>query len=359
MILMELNGVGYGHFVSISVTKNIENVSDAFSFTVTANEKNVLPVRVDDKIRITIDGERILTGYVESLRPSYDSSNHIIEVSGRNILCDLVDSTVGERKDFDEPLYLNQLARIILDDIGLKDVNVINNLEKTKIIEEWDLESAEIGEKAFHFLEILARKYQTLLIADGDGNLVITRASDELFPYRLVSGRGRNYSNIKSAFLEVDHRDRYHKYKANSNVVTYKAKENPETISEQEGIAIDNNIRESRTFEFNFEEGATGQTATDRAIWESNIRMARSLTYSVVVQGHSIGGRVWSINTLIDVDDSILRVQDQLFVKSVVYNQSLSDGTTTRLNMTYRNAYTLEAEEKVRLSEQKRLEAFM
>lgn len=353
MITVQLAGVNYTNFTSITVTTNIESVSSSFAFSSTAAPDNLFPIRMGDPVRIYVDGQKVLTGYIEKLSPSYDANSHMIEASGRNILCDLIDSTVGTVKEFEGEVSILDIARSVLDGIGLESVDVINQVGELETFNAWDIESAEVGEKCFEFLEKFARKKQFFWHSDGDGNLVLLRASEDLFPARLVARASGEGNNIKSAYAAIDHTKRYHEYKAQGNLNQSRSDEPPSKAANQPGQAVrDTAIRPSRVLEFNAEENSDSKTATDRAVWESNIRIAKSLTYSAVVQGHSAGGQVWPVNVLVDVDDEIANIKDQLFVKSVIFSQSVTEGTTTRINMTYRNAFTLEAEQAARQSQE-------
>lgn len=353
MITVQVNGTNFTNFTSATVTINVESAVSHFTFASTAAADNLFPIRMGDLVKIWVDGAKVFTGYIEKLAPSYDASSHTIEASGRNILCDLVDSTVGTVKEFEGDVSIIDIARSVLDGIRLPSVQVINKAGDIEPFNGWDIESAEVGEKCFEFLEKFARKRQFFWHSDGDGNLVLLRSSQEMFPGKLVCRIDGKGNNIKSAYASVDHTKRYYEYRAQGNLNMFGLGLPPSEASEQEGQSVfDTAIRQSRILEFNAEENSDSETATDRAIWESNIKIAKSLTYSASVQGHSVNGQVWPVNVLVDVDDEIANIKDQLFVRSLVYNQSVMDGTTTRLNMTYRNAFTLEAEQKARQSKE-------
>lgn len=353
MITIQVNGIDYVNFTSLTITTNIESVSGSFTFSSTAAPDNLFPIRMGDPVLIFVDGHNVLTGYIEKLSPSYDANSHSIEASGRNILCDLIDSTVGTIKEFEGAVSIIDVARSVLDGIGLTDVQVINQAGAIAPFDSWDIESAEIGEQCFAFLEKFARKRQFFWHSDGDGNLLLVRASQELFPGKLVSRRNGQGNNIRSAYAAIDHTKRYGTYRAQGSLNLFGLNAPPgEAVEQESQSVIDSAIRSSRILEFNAEENSGSETATERAVWESNIRIAKSLTYSAMVQGHSVSGVPWRVNTLVDVDDEIANIKDQLFVKSVIFSQSVSEGSTTRLNMTYRNALTLEAEQKARQSEE-------
>lgn len=353
MITVQLDDMEYSNFTAISVMLNVESVSGEFSFAATAGEGDLFPLRVGAKIKILVDGTIVMTGYIERLFLEYGVDGHVIEASGRNILCDLIDSTVGTENEFEGEVSIIDIARALLDDIGLEDVRIINRAGEIESFSAFDIESAEVGEKCFDFIEKLARKRQFFWNSDGEGNLVLLRTSPDAqteFPGRLICRVGDLENNILKATLEVDHTDRYSAYYAEGNLnITPATTASPEELSEQSGeVAYDSEIRSSRVMQFDAEENANIETATSRAVWESNIRIVRSMTYTAIVQGHSMAGSIWSVNVLVDVDDQIARIKEQLFVKELTYQQSIGTGSTTELSLTYRNAFALEQEAKTR-----------
>ena len=341
-LTIQINGRDYTNWISATVSLNIETVSGAFSFTTSADRNHVLPIRVGDNVAIFADGKQVIKGFVEKSSPAYSASDHVISVDGRDVTCDFIDSTVSAEKEFAPDITLAEICRIVLDGINLKKVLVIDNAGQSKLFD--DITSAEVGTTCFSFVEPYARKIQVLLNTDGKGNLVLNRASTELFPAKLQNSVGANDNNILSASPSYDNSQRYYKYifQAQLNPVNLDEATTPTNIAEQEGVAIDDAIRPSRILEINSEESSDALTATERAAWELSIRRARSFTYEATVQGHSMGGKTWQPNFILPVLDEFAGIDAQLLIKNVTFREDASTGTTTSLEMTYRDAYTLE-----------------
>jgi prophage tail gpP-like protein len=70
------------------------------------------------------------------------------------------------------------------------------------------------------------------------------------------------------------------------------------------------------------------------------------------VQGHSVSINnidiLWEPNKLVLVLDNFNRLGGMLLIRSVRYEESVDTGTTTVIDMTYRDAYTLQAEQSRR-----------
>ncbi len=343
-IKIKVNGIEYKNFIEASVYRSIEAVSGSFSFTSTFGENNEFPIKGNDLVDVFVDGTQVIKGSVEVIDTDTAPDQHDIRISGRDILGDLIDSTINTETSEWAASSLLDIARAVLDSINMGDVQVIDQTGDVGPFDEIDITSANVGEIAFDFIESYARKQQVLLNTDGLGNLVFTRASGEKFPVVIKDGQD---GNIKSALKHIDISERFNSYTCHSelNPIRLSSGSTPESIVQQRGLATDSAIRDSRIWSFNAEESSDSETAEDRAKWEANIRRARSLNYSVTVQGHSAAGNLWIPNRLVDVDDSLSGIKSTLFIRSVRYHENIDQGTTTRIEMTYRSAYTLQAEQ--------------
>ena len=347
---VRVNGQDFTNFIGAAVARSMETAVTALTFTSTADIDNLFPIKNDDKVEILADGITICVGFVEDVSVNYDASSHTITIKGRSLLADFVDSTVGEIKEFEGQVNLEDIIRTVLDSLTLTNIKIINEAGKIENFSASDITSAETGQNAFDFVELYARKRQVLITTNGDGNLVIARAGEITLPARLKHIVGANDNNILSATLRDNKADLFNRYTANSqlNPVNLKPGSNAKHISDQAASRFDTFNRKSRVYEFNAEESSESFTLHDRAGWEANIRRARAKTYTAKVQGHSAGGVVWEPNRLHRVDDEYTATHAKLLLKSVTYNYDLSGGSTTMLGFTNRFAYTLKVQQTAR-----------
>lgn len=343
---IKINGQELTNFQNANVIADIGAVTRGFSFGSTATKDNLFPIRVNDLVEITADGVNILQGYVESLAVDYDSTSHSIQVAGRSILLDLVDSTVPTQTEFTGTSLIN-IAKTLMIGLGL-DPLVIN--EAGEITPFDDITSAEVGQNAFEFLESYSRKRQVLLTTDGKKSLVFARAGTDRAPASLYNLRDSSFNNILRSQLKLNVDQTYNQYIVRSqlNPGIQGISASPEDIADQNGTVIDDQVRTTRQLELNAEESMESFSANDRAKWEANIRKANSLNYNATVVGHSVNGELWLPNTLVRVVDEFAQVQADLLIRSVVYDYSLSQGSLTTLNMTRKKAFTLEVEQTER-----------
>jgi len=363
---IRVNGKPFTHFQNATVMRSIESLCGRFTLTSSADDNELFPVLAGDAVEILADDVTILTGFVDKSGGSYDDKSHQITVNGRDRLSDLVDSTVARAVEFSPNIGLESIVKHVLRDLGI-DVEVINNAGKIENFTETEIQSEGIGQNAFQFLESLARKRQVLLTSDFKSNIVLIRGNTGKIktPLKHIKGgqrtgqRGRlttsgDDNNIKSAQWDYDLSNRFNKYTVQAQLVTtfLGAGTTPEDAVTQSGSATDDQIRKTRVLEINSEENADASTAGLRAIWEANIRRARSFSYFCTVQGHSVDGAPWDFNKLVHVSDVFADLSSEFLIKQVDFSYNKTKGSSSKIGITYKDAFTLQAEQDARESSQ-------
>lgn len=353
MLTIRLNGAEYTNFTEARVFWSMESAASAFSFTSSANEVSAFPLRVGDIVEVRADSAPVLTGYIEKLTVVYDARMHRIAVSGRSLLCDMIDSTVKTRKEFSGGTSLVSIARAVLDDLGMSKVEVVDASGGVDPFDESEITSARVGDQtAFEFLESFARKRQVLINTSPSGSLVLSRGGAAgPAPIQLRNYVSSDVNNILSAEMSLDHVDRYNSYvvKSQLNPVFLGLGISAKNISDDQlGAATDTQIRASRYYEMQAEESSDAMTSAERAAWECNIRRARSMSYKATVQGHTFDGALVHPNMIVDVIDELCDLASKLLVKSVEMVYTLDGGSLTTMDCTYKDAYTLQAEQSQR-----------
>ncbi|GCL64309.1 phage baseplate assembly protein [Pseudaquabacterium pictum] len=280
-----------------------------------------------ERCELLIGGETVITGWVDETRLSMDAGSHQVELSGRDATGDLVDCSAVRKAGQWRGLRIEQIATELAAPFG---VAVRADVDTGKPLPSFALQE---GETAFEAIERAARIRALLLVSDGRGGLLITRAGTQRVPTPLVLGE-----NILQARVGLDMRDRFSSYIVKGQAPGNDFFSGP-SASQIKALASDTGVKRYRPLIITNDAPDLAATLTQRAEWEANVRAARSLDVELTVQGWRHAGGLWRPNTLVSVIATALRLDADLLVTNVLY--SLDDqGTTTALRLTRPDAYT-------------------
>lgn len=364
MITLEIEGVNYTGFTAINAERSIENISGIFNFTAVFSSNLNFPIKIGSSARVMVNNTPVITGFVEVLDINYSSTNHTINLQGRDKTCDIYDSQLDGDVEFVPPISLEQVIKQTLSKIGINDIGIVNEAGNIAPFEQSEIVSSRIGQGAFSFIETYARKRQVFVTTDGKGNIMLARGSSITIPtglYNQIGDPNRN-NNILDSSVKYDHSQRFNVYRCKSqgNPITFNFSgdiEAPE-VTDRSGVAVDTAIRSTRVLNFNAENSSDNSEVAKRADWEANIRRSRSFTYTVKVQGDTYdkeGQNPWQINRLVQVIDDFASVNAVLLIKQVGFSLSIDGGTVTTLELVTPDGYR---PEPGRTKQQKKSDAF-
>lgn len=336
-IFLEVEGVKYEGFTDIAVNSALENFSSSFSFSTTVKENSLGVIQNDLKLgqeaRVFVDERLVITGYIESLDVSYSAGSHSINVSGRDIGGDLIDSSILQKsykqRDFE------RLINLVLVDNGYL-IKVVNNVG-TLTLEPTETIKTEQGDSVFDFLDRYAKKLQTLLKINSSGDLEIIREDSEVVKNFLINDFTQN-NNILSANLNLTSVNRF-------NVIEVYSQDNNKTHTKtgisQKGTATDSNIRTTRRKIITMETASQSKSLNSLAEWNVNLRRAKGSRYSCKVLGFYSGDDIWQPNKLVNIVDYTAQVKGNFLIQGVEFSQSLQ-GSFTTLDIVERGAFSAE-----------------
>lgn len=347
-ITLDVNGNQYDNFTSATCELRLDSIADGFSFEATATEAQPLPFKGGESCSVYVANKKVLTGHIEVVNVSYDSSSHSISVSGRSKTADLLDSTLDNIDDIrGEDLTLKQLIELVIKSIG-SDIKVIDEVNPKPLSFAEDLASPEVGDNAFQFIEKYSRKRQVLLTSNPEGDLVITKNSGQATAGAVQHIIGAEDNNVISCNFSYDTTGRFNVYRFSSgmNPVTLNQAGDTDLASlvNQSGGVFDSEIRKGRQLILISESPYSSSPCKDRSKWEADIRRARGLAYDAVVSGFQVGeidGDLWQINKLYQIVDDYVGKVETMLCNSVTFSYSADEGSNTSLGFVSKNAYTL------------------
>ena len=332
IVSIEVNGSIYEGWQAFSMKRSIKDAASSFSLEVTEEfgafgEGFVLSA--GDECLIAIDDEPVLTGYIDSYSTSIDESDHTVSVSGRSRTADLIDcSAMNEPANFFNQSLL-QIAKALVSPFGLE--VIAGERVEFPVIEKFELNQ---GESPYQAIERLARKNQTLVTDDIDGNLVLTNASSDRYSVDLEL--------YKSAEVTRDYSDRFSIYltKAQQHGADF---QDPLLASQVSAQVTDQEITRFRPKIIRAEGSATPAEALRRCTHERNRNIVESINLSIEVQGFTnSAGDLWMPNRLMWIVDEVLGIEHEFLLHTVEYNQSEA-GTTCNLEFSLSSGFDLPA----------------
>ena len=336
-VVLKTGGLSYEGWKSVRVLRSMERCSGNFELEVSELWPGgaLLPRRIKggDSCELLLDGARVIYGYVDTVAMQMSASEHSVRITGRDNVSDLIDCSA----DFKEGQWRGRtILQIAADLCKPFDIPVAADVDIGKPFLSYALQS---GASVFEELDRMARMRSLLLVSDGAGGLLFTRAGKRYIPTRLVLGQ-----NVLDASVTLDMRDRFSTYdfKGQSSGFYFEQAGGttpPAVYTNKHAVAKDDGVKRYRPLILHAEAGDAGSTFQQRVNWEASVRRARSTEVSITVQGWSHADGLWEPNRLVHVQLPDLRIDDALLIRSAQFGLG-SDGSKTQLSMTMKDAFS-------------------
>jgi prophage tail gpP-like protein len=325
VITISAGGGSYTNHEECQVMAAFNEAAREFSFTVAAElgaSATNATFSVGTEITISLSGDLVLTGHVDTREPSFAGRKAEIFVSGRSKSADLVDGSAehetGQFEDKD-PL---EIAQEISSEYGAK-------WESDQQLEKIEQYQITPGESCFRCVEKLTRQQGMTITGTPEGNAKITKAgSDRNGP--LLEG-----VNILSGTAHHNGKNRYSKIVVRGQRPFGHGDDNLE-IEEQ---AEDGSVRRHRTIILVQDEDTTKDRAKKRAKNRKNRAAGDALKATISTQGfRDDGGKLWTPGALTYTESPFLDISQDMLIEKVVYRQS-ANGSIATLSLVDPQAY--------------------
>lgn len=204
-IELYLNEHIFSGWTRLSVFRSLESMSGQFDLGIAIRpEDDVSQIKPGSKIQLKMNGQTVITGYLDSLSQSISGESKEISVSGRDKTADLVDCSVIHQSYHFKNQTLQQIAEVICKPFGIK---VVWQATEPGANEKMNVWQVEPGETAFDTLSKAARHKGVLVTSNVDGDLVFTDPSDT------VVGEFKLGENILELELNDDWTQRFSLYR--------------------------------------------------------------------------------------------------------------------------------------------------
>lgn len=318
----------YGGWKRVEVQRSIEQMAGGFILELTQRwpDQEAQPelprLREGVACQVLLDGEVVISGYIDTFEPELSASACSIRVEGRDRTGDLVDCSAIYRGGQWRDVSLERIVRDIVKPFGVP-VVVAHGLDQGDRFKDFALED---GEKAFDAIDRACRLRAVLCTSTPTGALWLGTAGNMVSAATLEEGK-----NILRISSTHSWKDRFSRIIAKGQVPG-DDDQYGESAAQLKAEALDPEIDRYRPLVVMAEQGTSNAALRDRAEWEVSVRMGRGKRGRLSVVGWRDGqdgraGTLWQPNTLVRVISPIMQLDAEMLIVSVAY--TLTEGGAT------------------------------
>lgn len=351
-LILVVNGADYEGWKAVNVTRSMESVAGQFALNVSdrwANQDVPWPIREEDACAVAIEtdgGHRttVIDGFVDKRSPGLSGTQSSLAYAGKDRAAALVECSgivTGASSKGNKWTYHNVSVLEFCQTIA-KPFGITVSVQSGLVLPKLPRIVTHPGDSAFEMMSKAANDDGVLLVSDGAGGVVITRAGTTRAT-ALIQG-----FNVEAAAGDFDMSDRFYKYLIASQVPGTE-----EASGEQANViaeAIDAGVtRQERVILIRPEKSYSAADAKRRADWEARTRAAKSEKFVITVRGwtQTFGTELWPINALVAVDIPKCGLKGDMLISQAQYTVS-DQGEFTLLHVVRPDAFTPEPKATVR-----------
>lgn len=341
--VVELRTAGkiFAGWTTININRSIESLSGYFDLGVNVQpDTDLSSLSPGQPFTLTINGQTVITGYLDGRRRSMTSDSLSITITGRDKTADLIDCAAVYQGRQWKNRTLAQIAADLCAPYGVKVRWELTDKESSAPFTTFTL---DYSETVYEALGRASRARGVLMTSNAGGDLVFTRADDTQTD-RLVLGE-----NLLELEYDEDNRDRFSEYlvvghgRASGKTGD---DQDAKSIASQKGQVKDSEIKRYRPTIILADSKTDAKSAEGRAVREMRRRLAKSRTFEAKVDGWlRRDGSLWMPNLLVDIDASKFSMNTgPLLVSKVVLGLDDRTGVMTTLTLTPRDGWLVPVE---------------
>lgn len=316
-LTVSINGTTFGGWEALDISRSMDDLAGAFSLSTANFFKDGIQstdIKKGDDIVIKINGQKVITGYIDSIDLSYSAEKTFFTITGRDKTADLIDSDFAESVTEWKKQSVGQLIKNLCNPFDI-DV-VIDDTATTAASKLVDTFTANPGDEVYHLITRLCRDYAIIPLSYGDGKLYLTRVGT-----KRKAADGLQYGvNVKSGIIESNNENRFKKYIVKGIGVGNDDKQLSDFISPSAEVT-DSDVERERVMTFFLSTNADNEKCKTRAKWEKNYRAGLSnlVSYGYENWVQQSKDKIFEINSLVNVNDSFLDLNREMLIYEVRY----------------------------------------
>lgn len=355
-----MNGKRFDGWRGLSITRSVEAICAYYTFEFsdmwTADQVE-WPLNAQDDVEVILDGNTVITGYIDVVSGELTDSARTYTVQGRDKTSDLIEcSAPSPPKAYNSITFLN-FCKALTKGMNINFTLGPGDYKKTPI----ETLAYHDGDKIFDILDEYASQCSALLVPDGKGGLVITSRESGKSVDKIIEGL-----NAKSFSYQRDYTDRFSDYRVQGKTSGkgkgkgkgwFNAKTGS-TSSRSLSTAKDLGVTRYRPLVISLEGNKTSEITENRAELEAVIRASKSLVVNCKVAGWTqSNGKVWTINETVQLVAPRLGIGnsygDEYLISETIFTLSDNGGSETELTLVPKDAFLRQKQIRKKKQDQK------
>jgi prophage tail gpP-like protein len=329
-IVLKLGTTEWRGWSEISVERGIEQLCSSFSLVgLDRWPGGQRGVRTGAACTLSLDGQTVITGWVDGVGASLNANQSAIRITGRDKAADLVDCSVVGRSQW-RNRSLAQIASDIAQPFGV----VVRDEANTQPIRSVNVQE---GESAFELIDRLAKHAGVLVVSDGQGGLrIIKQGAIGQRLGSIVEGQ-----NLIEFSLDTDWRERFSQYIVKGQGTAADDQTDTATVGQLKAVETDLEVDRYRPLVVIAEEA--GQALERRAAWEARVRRGRSSRGALRTNDWGPeAGKLWTPGDLVYIDSPSVGFTGWLLIAQVQYRLDARGGLSSQLSLVDEDAFAVE-----------------
>lgn len=328
--ILQIGDQRFEGWTGVQVERALDSLAGSFSFGMTERwpeqpEKWV--IESGAPCEVFLGGEPLMRGWVDEGNYSLSADDHPIDISGREVTCDLVDCSAIHKSGSWNGQTLEKIAAELVSPFG---ISVAASATPGAAFGKFALQQ---GESVFDALDRMCRMRGVLPMTTPAGQLRFDRPGRARATYGLEVG-----VNAITARRRTSARDRFSQYLIKGQAA---GADVSGSAARPTAKASDQGVTRHRPMLIVNSEQSTQASLEERARWEATVRAGRSEEVQVEVRGwRADNGALFALGELVPVRAPVLGVDDELLVKALRHSDG-DQGMRTLITLCPPEAFSL------------------
>ena len=326
-IELKTSGKIFSGWMSAEITRSLRAVSGQFGISYTGartGQINAQQLKTGDECEIILDGQTVITGFIDSVVSEFGANSHRLYLSGRDKTGNIVDSgSLMLQKAF-KGVSLKSMASQLANPFGVS-VSSKSEAANTSI----EIISLQFNETIWEMISRVAHNQGVLVYPDDSGNIYFSDVGTEVV----------DTLDLKKNILELnsitDSSQKFQEY----IVVSHNGSADDETKTVRKK-ATDKTVKSPRVKIISLSGNNSDDSCQKRANWEMAVHTAKSFHVNVVLSGwRNSKGNIWNINELVELKAEEAGINKTLLIETTKFLLEESRGMVTQLTLVLPDSY--------------------